>query len=68
LGCHIVGYQASVLLHAVLPITKWRNDIHSLVDIIYIHPSFAEVDRGAARKAAGMVPTSCGDMAIASHG
>ena len=39
LGCHIVGYQASVLLHAVIPIMKWRNDIHSLADIIYIHPS-----------------------------
>jgi hypothetical protein len=25
---------ASVLLHAVVPIMKWRNDIHSLVDII----------------------------------
>lgn len=68
LGCHVVGYQASVLLHAVLPIMKWRNDIHSLVDIIYIHPSLAEVVRGAARKAAGMLPTSCRDMAIASHG
>ena len=68
LGYHIVGYQASVLLHAVLPIMKWRNDIHSLVDMIYIHPSLAEVVRGAARKAAGMLPTSCRDMAIASHG
>jgi dihydrolipoamide dehydrogenase len=68
LGFHIVGYQASVLLHVVLPIMKWRNDIHSLVDIIYIHPSLAEVVRGAARKAAGMLPTSCRDMAIASHG
>ena len=67
LGCHIVGYQASVLLHAVLPIMKWRNDIHSLVDIIYIHPSLAEVVRGAGRKAAGMLPTSCRDMAISSH-
>jgi dihydrolipoamide dehydrogenase len=67
LGCHIVGYQASVLLHAVLPIMKWRNDIHSLADIIYIHPSLAEVVRGAARKAAGMVPISCRDIAIASQ-
>jgi mycothione reductase len=65
LGCHIVGYQASVLLHAVLPIMKWRNDIHSLVDLIYIHPSLAEVVRGAARKAAGMLPTSCRDMEVA---
>jgi mycothione reductase len=67
LGCHIVGFQASVLLHAVLPIMKWCNDIHSLVDIIYIHPSLAEVVRGAARKAAGMLPTSCRDMAMTSH-
>src|SRR5215469_2105062 len=67
LGCHIVGYQASVLLHVVLPIMKWRNDIHSLVDIIYIHPSLAEVVRGVARKAAGMLPTSCRDMTISSH-
>lgn len=66
LGCHIVGSQASVLLHAVLPIMKWRNDIHSLVDLIYIHPSLAEVVRGAARKAAGMLPTSCRDMDVAN--
>ncbi len=66
LGCHIVGYQASVLLHAVIPIMKWRNDIHSLVNMIYIHPSLAEVVRGAARKAAGMLPTSCRDMDLAN--
>jgi mycothione reductase len=65
LGCHIVGYQASVLLHAVLPVMKWRNDIHSLVDIIYIHPSLAEVVRGAARKAAGMLSTACRDLVVA---
>ena len=53
LGCHIVGYQASVLFHAILSIMKWRNDI------IYIHPSLAEVIRGAARTAAGMLPIAC---------
>ena len=62
LGCHIVGHQASVLLHTVLPVMKWRNDIHSLVDLIYIHPSLAEIIRGATRKVAGMVPTACRDM------
>ena len=65
LGCHIVGYQASVLLHAVLPVMKWRNDIHSLVDLIYIHPSLAEVVRGAARKAAGMLSSACRDLVVA---
>jgi mycothione reductase len=64
LGCHIVGHQASVLLHTVLPVMKWRNDIRSLVDIIYIHPSLAEVVRGAARKAAGMLSTACRDLAV----
>ena len=62
LGCHIVGHQASVLVHTVLPVMKWRNDIHSLVDLIYIHPSLAEVVRGAVRKVAGKVPTACRDM------
>jgi mycothione reductase len=64
LGCHIVGYQASVLLHVVIPVMKWRNDIHALVDIIYVHPSLAEVVRGAARKAAGMLSTACRDLVV----
>ena len=68
LGCHIVGYQTSALLHVVIPIMKWRNDIHSLVDVIYIHPSLAEVVRGAARKAAGMLPIRCRDLDVANHG
>jgi mycothione reductase len=62
LGCHIVGHQASVLLHTVLPVMKWRNDIQSLVDLIYIHPALAEIVRGAARKVGGMLPTACRDM------
>jgi mycothione reductase len=62
LGCHIVGHQASVLLHIVLPVMKWRNDIHSLIELIYIHPALAEIVRGAARKVAGMLPVACRDM------
>jgi mycothione reductase len=62
LGCHIVGQQASVLLHIVLPVMKWRNDIQSLVDLIYIHPALGEVVRGTARKVAGLLPTACRDM------
>jgi hypothetical protein len=33
-----------------------------LVDLIYIHPALAEIVRGAARKAVGMLPTACRDM------
>lgn len=59
------NFVVGMLLHAIIPIMKWHNDIHSLVDIIYVHPSLAEVVRGAARKAAGMLPTSCRDMELA---
>jgi mycothione reductase len=62
LGCHIVGQQASILLHIVLPVMKWRNDIQSLVELIYIHPALGEVLRGAARKVGDMLPTACRDM------
>ncbi len=51
LGCHIVGQQASVLVHQVMTVMRWRNHISSLTDMIYIHPSLAEVVRNTARKA-----------------
>jgi len=49
LGCHIVGHQASVLLHEVIPVMRWRNNIESLTNMIHIHPSLSEVIRNAAR-------------------
>jgi len=55
LGCHIVGHQASVLLHEVIPVMRWRNHITSLTKIIHVHPSLSEVVRGAARKAAALL-------------
>ncbi len=55
LGCHIVGRDASILLHEVIPVMRWRNRIDSLTDIIHIHPSLSEVVRNAARKAAALV-------------
>ncbi len=51
LGCHIVGHNASVLLHEVIPVMRWRNKIDSLTDMIHIHPSLSEVVRNAARVA-----------------
>ncbi len=51
LGCHIVGHHASILLHEVIPVMRWRNQIDSLTKIIHIHPSLSEVVRNAARKA-----------------
>ena len=60
LGCHIVGEHASVLLHEVIPVMRWRNHISSLTEIIHVHPSLSEVVRNAARKARDMLPTLVG--------
>lgn len=51
LGCHILGEHASVLIHEVIPVMRWRNHISSLTEIIHIHPALSEVVRNAARKA-----------------
>jgi dihydrolipoamide dehydrogenase len=51
LGCHIIGPEASILLHEVIPVMKWQNNIRSLTGIIHIHPALNEVVRNAARKA-----------------
>lgn len=51
LGCHIIGHHASVLLHEVIPVMRWRNQIDSLTEMIHIHPSLSEVVRNAARVA-----------------
>ncbi len=55
LGFHVVGEHASVLIHEVIPVMKWRNRIDSLTDIIHIHPSLSEVVRNTARRAAALV-------------
>ena len=46
-----MGQHASILLHEVIPVIKWRNHVSSLTGIIHVHPSLPEVVRGAARKA-----------------
>ncbi|MCZ6571809.1 MAG: NAD(P)/FAD-dependent oxidoreductase [Planctomycetota bacterium] len=55
LGCHVVGHEASVLLHEVLPVMKWRNHVSSITDVIHVHPSLPEIVRGAAGKAAALL-------------
>ena len=52
LGAHLVGAQASTLLHEIIAVMKWRNHVSSLTDMIHIHPSLPEVIGGVAAKAA----------------
>jgi dihydrolipoamide dehydrogenase len=58
LGFHVVGRDASILLHQVIPVMKWRNHISSITGIIHVHPSLPEVVRNTARKAAALVDSN----------
>ncbi|MHC4941125.1 MAG: dihydrolipoyl dehydrogenase family protein [Planctomycetota bacterium] len=51
LGAHLVGAHASILLHEVIAVMKWRNDVRSLTGMIHIHPALSEVIGGVAGRA-----------------
>ncbi|MEM8884559.1 MAG: dihydrolipoyl dehydrogenase [Planctomycetota bacterium] len=51
LGAHLVGAHASILLHEIIAVMRWRNHVSSLTGMIHVHPSLPEVIRGVARKA-----------------
>ena len=57
LGCHILGTEASILIHEVLPIMRLRNgadsrSINLIARAIHIHPALSEVVANAASKLA----------------
>ena len=43
LGVHIIGSEASTLIHEVLPVMKSGGDINDIKDTIHIHPALNEV-------------------------
>lgn len=51
LGCHIVGEQASVLLHEVTPLVRKNGTLDDILYSIHIHPALSELIRNAARLA-----------------
>lgn len=49
LGCHILGYDASTLIHEVVVAMKARGGtVDSLLDAVHIHPALSEVVQRAA--------------------
>lgn len=52
LGGHILGYDASNLLHMILAFMEKGGTCQDLTSMIYVHPALSEVIRNAARKAA----------------
>lgn len=48
LGCHIIGTEASILIHEVLVAMKSAGKIDNINNTIHIHPSLSEVVQRAA--------------------
>jgi mycothione reductase len=43
LGCHIVGQNASILVHEVIIAMKTTGKVSAITDSVYIHPALSEV-------------------------
>lgn len=43
LGCHILGTDASSIIHEVIVAMKNKNDVKTITDTIHIHPALPEV-------------------------
>jgi dihydrolipoamide dehydrogenase len=51
LGAHILGDQASDLIHILITTMKLQGTLDQLLDMIFIHPALPEIVRDAARDA-----------------
>ncbi|MBI1971022.1 dihydrolipoyl dehydrogenase [Candidatus Woesearchaeota archaeon] len=53
LGCHMIGEEASGMIHMVISLMYAKRDatVHDLLNMVYIHPALPEVVRNAARAA-----------------
>lgn len=51
LGCHIVGHEASVLIHQVITLMQIGGTLDQLLATTFIHPALNEIVRNAARDA-----------------
>ncbi len=48
LGCHLIGPEASTMIHEVLMVMRLDNDVRHLKDMIHIHPALPEALLAAA--------------------
>lgn len=51
IAAHIVGHEASILIHILMAFIMKKADLDDLLKMIYIHPALPEVVRNAARDA-----------------
>lgn len=43
LGCHIIGHEASILIHEVILAMKSQKGIRAITDSVFVHPALSEV-------------------------
>ncbi len=43
LGCHIIGPEASTLIHEVIIAMKHANNVNTILNSVHIHPALSEV-------------------------
>lgn len=51
LGCHIIGHEASVLIHQVITLMQLKGTLDQLLATTFIHPALNEIVRNAGRDA-----------------
>ena len=51
LGAHIVGHEASTMIHQLIQAITLEATLEDLLNMIYIHPALPEIVKNAARKA-----------------
>jgi dihydrolipoamide dehydrogenase len=57
LGCHVIGPQASTLIHEVSTAVAAGADAETVAKTIHVHPALSEVVQGAFRDACDLGPT-----------
>jgi dihydrolipoamide dehydrogenase len=55
-GAHIIGDEASTMIHLFIVLMKKQGTLDDLLDLIFIHPALPEVARDAARNARDRFP------------
>ena len=43
LGCHIIGSEASILIHEVIVAMKAKLGVKGITNAVHIHPALSEV-------------------------
>ena len=59
LGAHIVGEEASDMIHMLIAFMNKEGTLDDLLNMVYIHPALPEIVRNAARKAKEILDKTC---------